>query len=177
MSCDSFRFQENHSYFFLLFLSLSLVSYRVINPLSQVPRVHSVQDLSVRKFAPWMFVEAKILVDRHLRFHCFRPLSSALHFLFFFKSCRKYLRFCWGWQEKWEEKYFFVSLAVEKVQSRPVSFWWCHNENAAHDTAATVRINKGSHVTPVDFCTWLLWSSLNKNWGTTILDTPHKSTQ
>ena len=70
---------------FFYFSSLSLVSYRVINPLSQVPRVHSVQDLSVRKFAPWMFVEAKILVDRHLRFHCFRPLSSALHFLFFSK--------------------------------------------------------------------------------------------
>ena len=52
-----------------------------------------------------------------------------------FRKLQNWFEFCWGWQEEREEKNIFL-FAVEKVQSRPVSFWWCHNENAAHDIAA-----------------------------------------
>ena len=128
-----------------------------------------------------MFVEGKIPVDRHLRFHCFRPFSSDYEArkLKFFESCKTGLNFAEVDKKSAKKKIFFCLQLKSSVTAcffLMMSQWECRTWHCC----CWVRINKGSHVTPVDFCTWLLRSNSawkNKIWGTTILDTPHKFTQ
>ena len=56
-----------------------------------------------------MFVEGKIPVDRHLRFHCFRPFSSDYEArkLKFFESCKTGLNFAEVDKKSAKKKIFF----------------------------------------------------------------------
>ena len=62
-----------------------------------------------------MFVEGKIPVDRHLRFHCFRPFSSDYEArkLKFFESCKTGLNFAEVDKKSAKKKNIFL-FAVEK---------------------------------------------------------------
>ena len=125
-------------------------------------------------------LRAKFLWTDTLDFIVFDPshLITARK-LKFFESCKTGLNFAEVDKKSAKKKIFFCLQLKSSVTAcffLMMSQWECRTWHCC----CWVRINKGSHVTPVDFCTWLLWSNSawkNKIWGTTILDTPHKFTQ
>ena len=183
MSCDSFRFhkcttQQNHQSKIFLFL-LVLIGW-----LTRFRKSQGYTHFKIYQFESSRLeclLRAKFLWTDTLDFIVFDP--SHLITRPENENFSKVAKLVWILlrltRRARRKKYFFVCSWKSSVTAcffLMMSQWECRTWHCC----CWVRINKGSHVTPVDFCTWLLWSNSawkNKIWGTTILDTPHKFTQ
>ena len=132
MSCDSFRFhkcttQQNHQSKIFLFL-LVLIGW-----LTRFRKSQGYTHFKIYQFESSRlecFVEGKIPVDRHLRFHCFRPFSSDYEArkLIFFESCKTGLNFAEVDKKSAKKKIFFCLQLKSSVTAcffLMMSQWEC----------------------------------------------------